>query len=157
MLTTTTKEPPPHSTLRMCHEIGRNSKSDHFRSYLSFKQNSTKNDLLAKEIFLGRKKKTNPCCLCCCSLHQRLSRFTLSTNHESMNSTTLFSTPDTNSLFTPVAQTVPSLYSFENYFNHVLPCYKFTESSCEMCHLPQCLVWSVCFSPTCEHFIGGGH
>lgn len=53
MLTTTTKETPPHSTLRMSHGIGRNSRSDHFYSYLSFKQRSNKNDLLV-DIFLEK-------------------------------------------------------------------------------------------------------
>lgn len=40
-----------HSTLGMCHEIGLNSKSDHFWSHPSFKWSSTINDLLAIEIY----------------------------------------------------------------------------------------------------------
>lgn len=47
-----------HSTLRMCHEIGVNSKSDHFWSHPSFKQSSIMNDLLVKEINSSGGKKS---------------------------------------------------------------------------------------------------
>ena len=63
------KRHPTHSTHRMCHEIGVNSKSDHFWSHPSFKQSSTTNDLLVKEIYsLGEKN------LCTCFILSVLVR-----------------------------------------------------------------------------------